>query len=226
MLQGDAVLRAPGVVSLSEGLVRLISVRLADRGLSMRALARKAGVSHSTVSRLLKGQARPTSGLLYAIAPVLGLSADELLDAAGLAARGSADALAVLRGMGVDLAPQELLGQVRASLDRLRPYAATAEARASAEAGLERKVAMLGAHGPIINRLRALGRLYLSEEDLPEDVRLTAGSAVLYFLQAVDAIDDFIWPVGYLDDAVAVALADAEVRKVLGPDWRSSVPMR
>jgi len=57
-------------------------------------------------------------------------------------------------------------------------------------------------------------------------VRLTAGSAVLYFLQAVDAIDDFIWPVGYLDDAVAVALADAEVRKVLGPDWRSSVPMR
>lgn len=53
----------------------------------------------------------------------------------------------------------------------------------------------------------------------PEMARLAAGSAVLYFLQAVDAIDDFLWPIGYLDDAIAVALAEMEVRRLMGEHW-------
>lgn len=34
----------------------------------------------------------------------------------------------------------------------------------------------------------------------------------------MDAIDDFVWPIGYLDDAVAVALAEAEVRRLQGAE--------
>ena len=205
------------MVRADRGLVRLIQQRRVAAGLSLRALARAAGVSHSTVSRLLAGRTRPTAGLLRALAPPLGCPAEALLQAAGLAP-GPADPWDTLRSMGVDPAPAELLAHVGERLTRLREYAATDEAVAFAREGLVRKVAALGARGPVIERLLALGRLYLGGEggSAPPAARLAAGSAVLYFLLAVDAIDDFMFPIGYLDDAVAIALAEAEVRRLGG----------
>ncbi len=201
------------MVRADEHLARLITGRMAAQGLSLRALARQAGVSHSSISRLLRGRARPTADLLRAVAAPLGLPADELLGAAALAPAGAGDVLSALRGLGVDPAPPELIGHVQAELARLREYAATAEARAAVRRDLDRRLAALGARGPVAERLRGLARLYLS--DAPAPARTAAGSAVLYFLQAVDAIDDFMWPIGYLDDAVAVALAEAEVQRLL-----------
>jgi prolyl oligopeptidase len=203
-------------------LTRLISGRLAERGLSLRSLARAAGVSHSSVSRLLAGRARPTPGLLLALAPALGLSAEELLSAAGLTSPEAGDVLAALRGLGLDPAPPELVAQVRTELGRLRERAGSEQARALARRHLAPRLAALGARGPVAARLQALGRLYLDGERLPGAVRAAAGSAVLYFLQTADAIADSMWPIGYLDDAVAVALAEAEVRRLLGAagGWR------
>jgi len=209
---------APGVVQAEEPVVRLIAARLAERGLSLRAAARRCGVHHSSLSRLLRGRARPTVALLRALAPVLGLEPEALLRPAGFgSASPGPEPWEALRGLGLDPHPPELVTAVRDRLARLRGYAGTAEARALARDGLERKVAALGAGGPGIERLLALGRLYL-EGDAPPAARLAAGSAVLYFLLPVDAIDDFVWPIGYLDDALAVALAEADVRAALqGP---------
>lgn len=196
----------------------LLRARIAARGRSLRAVAREAGVSHSTLSRLLNGHTHPTRRLLVAIAPVLGIPVGELVAAAGTAPAEQDSVWAVLRDMGIDPSPGELLGRVREGLVRLREYAATEEAFSLAREGLDRKVTALGARGPVIEKLRALGRLYLDGGDAPWEARLAAGSAVLYFLHALDVIDDFMWPVGYLDDAVAVALAEAEVRQLLAAD--------
>ncbi len=190
---------------------------MAAQGLSLRALGRAAGVSHSSVSRLLAGRARPTAGLLRALAPVLGCPADELLAAAGLARpAGADDPWEALRRLGVDPAPPALAARVAERLEHLRAYAATPAAAETVRGGLEPKLAALGAGGPVIDRLRALSHLYLEGTDAPTAARLAAGSAVLYFLVAVDAIDDFLFPLGYLDDAIAIALAEAEVRRWLG----------
>lgn len=205
-----------GVVRADRDLSRLIRERMAAAGLSLRALARAAGVSHSSVSRLLSGRSRPTPGLLRALAAPLGCPAGELLRAAGLEG-GPADPWEALRGLGLEPVPPELVRRVAEGLERLREYAATAEAAALAREGLTRKVAALGARGPVAERLLALGRLYLEPGTAQEAVRLVAGSAVLYFLTAVDAIDDFTFPIGYLDDAIAVALAEAEIRRLGAP---------
>lgn len=212
-MRGRWCARHRGVVRADERLVCLITARMAERRLSLRALARRAGVSHSSVSRLLHGRVRATVGLLSALAPVLGLPAEDLLAAAGLTGGQGDDLLKALRSAGLEPAP-ELVGRVRAALDRLREYAAGDEARESVRESFERKLATLGARGPLVERLRALGRLYLEEDTARPEARLTAGAAVLYFLQAVDAIDDFIWPIGYLDDALAVTLTEAELRRL------------
>lgn len=216
-----------GVVRAEDRVVRQITRRMSDLGLSLRALARRAGVSHSAVSRLLSGRARPTAGLLRALAVPLGLAVDELLAAAGLPTAVGAppgDAWEALRGLGVEPAPPALVLRVAERLERLREYAATTEGLALAREGLERKVAALGARGPVIDRLRTLGRLYLEGTGAPEAARLAAGSAVLYFLMAVDAIDDFMFPIGYLDDAVAIALAEGEVRRLWDPQGERGSP--
>lgn len=57
---------------------RLREVRNA-RGLSLRALAARLGVSASLISQVETGRARPSVRTLYAIAAELGMSLDELL---------------------------------------------------------------------------------------------------------------------------------------------------
>ena len=49
-----------------------------DAGMSLRALARKVGVSPSLISQIEHGKATPSVGTLYAIVSELGISFDEL----------------------------------------------------------------------------------------------------------------------------------------------------
>src|SRR4029077_15748959 len=71
------------------------------RGLSLRSMARRLGVSPSLISQVETGRARPSVNTLYALANEFGISLDELLfmDAApGIPtpeANGSADPFAI-----------------------------------------------------------------------------------------------------------------------------------
>ena len=66
---------APGYPDLGD---RLRAARTA-RGLSLRALAEKLGVSPSLISQVERGRARPSVNTLYAMARALDVSLDELL---------------------------------------------------------------------------------------------------------------------------------------------------
>jgi transcriptional regulator with XRE-family HTH domain len=64
-----------------------------ERGLSLRALAERLGVSPSLISQVETGRAKPSVSTLYALASELGISLDALLfvDARGEAARDAPD---------------------------------------------------------------------------------------------------------------------------------------
>lgn len=72
---------------------RLREVRNA-RGLSLRAMAARLGVSASLISQVETGRARPSVRTLYAIAAELGISLDELLFSDARAADDGADGAA------------------------------------------------------------------------------------------------------------------------------------
>lgn len=200
---------------MEDHLTSLIRRRMQARSLSLRALARLAGVEHSTLSRMLRGKSQPSVSLLAAIAPHLQLPLPELLQQAGLrplhAPATEAFPLHSLRQLGLD--PRVDTTVVAAQLERLREYAGTTEAQRLAAEGLDRKIEELGARGPAIDHLRGLATIYL-DPDEPTPVRAAAGSAVLYFLLAVDHIDDYLFPIGYLDDAVAIAIAEADIARL------------
>lgn len=54
-----------------------------ERGLSLREVARRVGVSPSFVSQVETGKANPSVGTLYALVGVLGTSLDDLIGGAG-----------------------------------------------------------------------------------------------------------------------------------------------
>ncbi|MCL5967609.1 MAG: helix-turn-helix domain-containing protein [Firmicutes bacterium] len=203
-------------MTASTGMLRAVRVRMEEEHLSVRGLARRAGLSHSVVSRFLNGHSHPSVPTLRALAGALDLTLDDLTrEAPG---EGWGDATAGARLLASP--PQTLVRKVTAELDRLRAFAGTEEGRLLARELFERKVENIGASGPLIERLKGLQRLYLTADNVAPGVRAAAGSAVLYFIQAVDAIDDFLWPIGYLDDAIALELAEAQIARLTqeGPE--------
>ncbi len=44
-------------------------------------------------------------------------------------------------------------------------------------------------------------------ETISKEERAVLGSALLYFILSTDIIPDYLFPIGYLDDAIAVELA-------------------
>ena len=100
-----------------------IGQRLRDerqaRGLSLRHLAQRLGVSPSLISQIETGRARPSVSTLYALAAELGVSLDELLFLDPERATPAADPRLVERGMNL-VGTTERPGPVQRANDRKR----------------------------------------------------------------------------------------------------------
>lgn len=89
------------------------------RGLSLRAMAKRLGVSPSLISQVETGRANPSVSTLYALASELGLSIDELLfvDAEPISPPPVAVAVAAEPGLPDERMPHE---PVQRATDRVR----------------------------------------------------------------------------------------------------------
>jgi uncharacterized membrane protein YkvA (DUF1232 family) len=66
-------------------------------------------------------------------------------------------------------------------------------------------VKQVGGVGPFIEHLKQMHTKFL-EGDITKAERDILGSALLYFILSTDIIPDYVFPIGYLDDAIAVQL--------------------
>ncbi len=88
---------------MTDDLVSWLSKEYQDRGWSMRFLAERIGVSHSTVSNVLNYKQRPTWDFCAGVAKALGMDVDDVFILAGLkqapppAVEGEGEALNLLR---------------------------------------------------------------------------------------------------------------------------------
>jgi transcriptional regulator with XRE-family HTH domain len=204
--------RGPGAASdaRTPALRAEIRAYMRREGLSMRALALRVGVNHTTLSRFLAGRTTPSPRLLAALAPHLGIGLERLL---ALARQGDLVDEAGSPAWGLpDVGPEEF----RATLDRLAAMAGGSEVEGLLRAGYGPKRALLaqsGMAGPSLGRLDGLYDLYVGRvgPPLPPALRSRVAGALLYFVLSVDGIPDDLFPVGYLDDAWVAELVWREV---------------
>lgn len=172
----------------------LVQAKLAERQWTYSQLAQATGLHVSLISRVLRGQRRPTVAFVRACAEALDLPLVDLLQTAGLVEE--AVATGALPGAEA-LAPYVQYAATPEGEEEIATRLAEKVARLEAQRPLGRKVAQL------LDWVRILARRFTQ---LTGPQKALVGGALLYFLAPVDLVPDFVPGAGLLDDLNMVAL--------------------
>lgn len=194
--------------------------RLEKIGMSIRRLAHECQYDPATISRLVNGKQKPRPDHLVRIAQVLQIPVVELWQAAGYikdeGPQEESNEGASQIGMIFDsctLPSIESLNPVRiiAELDKYRLYAQTTEGQEMIKKSFNKKIDQIKGVGPFIDKLQALHKIYLDEQT-DQRQKHVIGSLLLYFILPTDIIPDYLFPIGYLDDAMATDIVWRQIQ--------------
>lgn len=190
----------------------LLEEQLRERSLSIRRLGKLTGIDAATISRIMSGKRRATPDHLQRLADGLKLPVSELLTAAGYLDRSRQSDLQVsVANIEETLASSDACGyhfsieQIKQQLAHYRQRSQTDEGRQTILKEFDGKIQELRSSGPFIQQLKEMFERYRSKRGTAAELAFI-GSALIYFILPVDCIPDYLFPIGYLDDAVAVNL--------------------
>ena len=192
----------------------LLKEQLRKRSLSLRELSERTQIDKATISRIINGKRKANLNHLQRFSESLGVSFDEMMTAAGYAIEKTreserqdihssvAEIEDVLQTSNVydrSFTTEELKNK----LNEYEQYSQTEEGKRTILAEFESKVEKVAGIGPFLTRLHDMYSRFTSGRGTPREL-LLMGGALLYFIVSVDVIPDYIFPIGYIDDAAAV----------------------
>lgn len=194
----------------------LLRSMMKERSLSMRKMSTLTGMDTGTISRIINGKQPAKPHHLQRFSNCLGIPLETLFEAAGFSLNkqrneGSSDILSSVDVIQKILESSKLFDQpfttelVEKELSNYEKYAGTEEGQRIIREEFQGKVEKVGGVGPFIEQLKDMHQQFL-QGNVTEGERAILGSAVLYFILSTDIIPDYIFPIGYLDDAIAVQL--------------------
>ena len=95
---------------------------------------------------------------------------------------------------------------IEQELAKYETYAMTEEGQEMIVEKFPDKRRQIVGAGPFVEELDEIYSRF-SQSDITMEERCILGSVLLYFVLATDVIPDYIFPIGYLDDALAVQIA-------------------
>lgn len=194
----------------NSGLGDIIREAAAQQRYSMRKLSEICDISPSTVSRILNGKQPASMWHLQAFSKQLGIPIQQLLNAAGIETcdPGEKNAITInaiiadiLKSYEIEIS--EVLDDIEIHLKKYEQYAKTAAGEKEILSEFNKKIENLNGEGIVIERLHKLYSLYCAK-DTSAQAKAISGSAILYMILMQDVIPDYVFPLGYLDDAIAV----------------------
>ncbi|HBU82018.1 MAG TPA: DUF1232 domain-containing protein [Paenibacillus sp.] len=194
----------------------LIKPLLARRALSMRKFSTLCGMDTATISRILNGKQQPKLTHLQVFSEHLDVSLDILLEAAGYpihhgkkeSEQGILDSLESIKSVLQHTQlfdPAVTTERIEQEMIKYEQYARTDEGHRIICKEFEVKINQTNGAGPFIEHLKEM-HLQYCDEITTENDRSLIGSALLYFISSADLIPDYLFPIGYLDDAIVVYL--------------------
>ncbi|MED1204425.1 helix-turn-helix domain-containing protein [Heyndrickxia acidicola] len=196
-------------------LGKQIKKLLEEQKLSMRMLSAKTGIDTATISRIINGKRKAKPEHLQKFAECLHVPIADLFKAAGFPIEQKLettfDLTSSVNSIQDILAASELyeknftIGSVKQKLEEYKGYVQTNEGTQTILNKFESKLQSIGAIGPFISQLKGMYERFRLRQGTPVELILI-GAALLYFISPVDVIPDYIFPIGYLDDAMAVQI--------------------
>ncbi|ETI69297.1 helix-turn-helix domain-containing protein [Neobacillus vireti] len=194
----------------------LLKELLKEKSLSMRKLSELTTIDTATISRIINGKRRAKPEHLQKIADCLGVPITDLFVAAGYPVDQSQEQQGSDIHWSIDSIQNILdssewnnkpfsVESVEQQLAKYQHYAETDEGKETILTGFKKKLRKVGSIGPFISQLKEMFERFRLKKGSPIELAII-GSVLIYFIISVDVIPDYIFPIGYLDDAVAVKL--------------------
>ncbi|MGV2911699.1 DUF1232 domain-containing protein [Bacillus safensis subsp. safensis] len=194
-------------------LGQILKGKLQQRSLSLRELSTYTGIDKATLSRIMNGKRKPTLNHLQRLSESLNISLDQLLTASGYPIKNEKvhgdTFIQAVEEIEKTLKDQEVYDgtfsqtKLEQKLNEYEAYSQTAEGKETITAKFEKKMKTLSGVGPFLEQLKNMYSLFINGRGTPRELMLMGG-ALLYFIMPVDLIPDYIFPIGYIDDAAAV----------------------
>lgn len=185
---------------------------LKERSLSIRKFSELAGIDTATVSRIINGKRKANPEHLQRFADCLGIPMAELFVAAGYPIEQkqsdihtSIDSIQDFLDSSNFCTKKFSIESVEQELARYEQFSQTEEGKEIIVKEFEEKLQKVGSIGPFISQLKNMYEKFRLTKDTTRELALI-GSALIYFILPVDVIPDYIFPIGYIDDASAVQI--------------------
>jgi len=190
----------------------LLKKLLKEQSFSLRKFSELIDIDPATLSRIINGKRKATPDHLQRFAESLGVPISELFVAAGFPIQPEKSELQAsidnIQGYLESSDPhfkKFTLDSLKQELVKYEQYSQTEEGKETILHQFQKKIQKVNSIGPFIDQLKAMYDNFHKNKGTPLEITLI-GSALLYFILPLDCIPDYIFPIGYLDDAIVVKL--------------------
>jgi len=90
-------------------------------------------------------------------------------------------------------------------LNKYEDYALTEEGQKIIMKSFDEKINRVSGIGPFIEELKQIYKQF-NDDNLTTKQHAILGSGLLYFIFSTDIIPDYLFPIGYVDDFIAIKL--------------------
>lgn len=205
-----------------ETLHRVLYDLMEAKQFSIRRLSRESGVDHATISKILNGKRRANIHHLQKLSKGLGTDVLPLMKAAGyIEETGEGESnefqavfdkmhrvLAVMGEHERNFTEEELQQEMMI----YEEHSLTEEGKQTILDGFQEKLAKIDGQGPYINQLQSMFSRFSNRKGAVKELGLM-GAALLYFVVTKDLLPDFLFPVGFMDDAIVVQVVMKQLEK-------------
>lgn len=194
----------------------MLKLLLKEHSLSMRKLSTLTGIDTATISRIVNGKQPANINHLQKFAQCLNVPIEQLLIAAGYNLNNFkqevnsnphtiVDTIQEMLKSSNLLEQQYDLRRIEEELNKYEQYALTEEGKRIIYNSFNEKINSVNGSGLFIDQLKQMYKQFC-DDNISTDQRAILGSGLLYFILSTDIIPDYIFPIGYLDDVLAVKL--------------------
>ncbi|MBP3950111.1 helix-turn-helix domain-containing protein [Bacillus suaedae] len=190
----------------------LLKGLLKEQSLSMRKLSQITGIDPAVISKIINGKRKATPDHLEKFAEQLPISITKLYKASGYPVdrkqsdlSESVDHIHLLLETSNFVDREFRVEEVKNELTKYQHLALKEEGTQMVLGQFEEKMEKVGSVGPFIHHLKNMYERFSKKNGSKRELALMGG-ALLYFIVAVDCIPDYLFPVGYIDDAFVINL--------------------
>lgn len=200
-------------------LGKLLKLSMQEQSISMRGLSKLTNISAATISRIVNGKQVATVEHLIKIADTLDIPIEKVLETVGVTNMQQDNSHnhfitlieELVSDFNIDF--KTIVPSVKKELDKLELYAKTKEGAKIIIDDFLPKLESVDGAGPTVEKMKQFYYQFCSTQ-INENKRVVIGSALLYFILTMDVIPDYLFPIGYLDEAIAVKLVEKKLQQM------------